>query len=466
MEKRKMKQKPSAEEIRVGERIIVTIKRLGINGEGVGYYRRKAVFIEHGLPGEVVKATVTRIETGHLYAVIEEREKSSKMRVTADCAAFRDEQCGGCQIQHLSYEGQLAEKTELVREAFARYCGDANPLIQPIIGMDDPWRYRNKAQFQLHADEKGRVTAGLYSTNSRKLLDLTDCPVQPSTINMVMRSLVELIQSLRLPIYNERARKAGLRSLVIRESHSGELQVTLVSSESYIPRLDDILRAILHQYPKIVSVAHNVNATQSPLVFGEQTRILHGADTLDMQLDGMTFAVSPRAFFQLNSVQAVKLYNEVKKAAALTGSEMVVDAYCGSGTIGLWLADVAGEIRGIETLQEAVLDARHNAKMNNIENATFHCGNAEQLLPTWIRKGTKPDVIIVDPPRTGCEHKLLQAIAHAKPNKLVYVSCNPSTLAKDCRFLLENGFKIAHIQPVDMFPHTAHVECVALLVQQ
>ncbi len=460
-----MKAKPSAEQIKVGERIIVTIKRLGINGEGVGYYRRKAVFIEGALPGEVVKATVSRIETGYLLATVDEREKTSKQRVTPECSAFRDEQCGGCQLQHLSYEGQLLEKAEMVREAFARYCGDVAVDVRPVIGMDNPWRYRNKAQFQLSVDKSGRVVAGLYSANSHRLLDLADCPIQPSPINTVLRTLVELIQSLHVSIFNEKTGKGCLRSLVVRESPNGEMQLTLVSFSSYIPQLDELLHELLKRHPQIISVAQNVNSSSSPLIFGEQTRILHGADTLEIRLGAMKYAVSPRAFFQLNSEQTVKLYDEIKQAASLSGSECVVDAYCGSGTIGLWLASEAKEVLGVETIEDAVLDAQYNAQLNGIENTTFTCALAEQWLPSRVHKGLKADVIVVDPPRAGCDRKLLQAISDAKPEKLIYVSCNPSTLAKDCRYLLEQGFRIDYVQPVDLFPHTSHVECVVLLTK-
>jgi 23S rRNA (uracil-5-)-methyltransferase RumA len=459
-----MQTPPSAQTIQAGDRIVVTVKKIGINGEGIGYFRRKAVFIDGALPGEVVKAEVTQVASNLLYATLLEREKTSPQRLVPPCPAFRAG-CGGCQLQHLHYEGQLRSKQALVQEAFVRYCGEPVPRVLEPIGMDDPWRYRNKAQFQLGYNERGEVIAGLYSSRSRRLLALDDCPIQPDAVNSALRTLVMLIRRLQIPVFREKTKRGVLRSLVIRVGADGLLQVTLVSAQREVPQLASLLTELVRMQPNVASVAVNVNDRSGPLVFGAETFTVYGEETMRMELDAMSFNVSPRAFFQLNDEQTVKLYNEVKKAAALSGRERVVDAYCGTGTIGLWLAEQALEVRGIETIAEAVDDARANALLNQITNASFYVGRAETLLPEWVRAGITVDVIIVDPPRTGCDVQLLHALAEARPRKIVYVSCNPATLAKDCHMLRAAGFQMEYVQPIDMFPQTAHVECVMLMTR-
>jgi 23S rRNA (uracil1939-C5)-methyltransferase len=258
--------------------------------------------------------------------------------------------------------------------------------------------------------------------------------------------------------------EGGLRTVVLRVApDTGELQLTLVAARERFAPLEPLVAAIREAAPEIASISLNVNYSKSPLVFGEHTVLLWGKPALDVKLGALQFALSPRAFFQLNPSQTVKLYDAVREAAALTGRETVVDAYCGTGTIGLWLAPHAREVRGIEVIREAVDDAERNAKQNGIANARFYTGKAEELLPRWVKTGFRPDVIVADPPRTGCDPKLLRTIIETKPERFVYVSCNPSTLAKDCRVLLDNGFRIEYVQPVDMFPQTSHVECVCSL---
>lgn len=470
-----------ADQVSVDDLIVITIKRLGINGEGVGYYKRKAVFIDGVLPGEVVRARITRVDERHLQAAVERVEKRSPARVQPSCEAFAEQECGGCQLWHLAEHAQLLEKTELVREAFRRYVGEPLPEIRPMLGMEQPAGYRNKAQFQLGYDESGRVVAGLYRRNSHRLVDLVGnvdvydagdanggCRVQPATLNVLIKRVAAVIEQFRIPVDDARQKQRGLRTIVVREGADGVLQLTFVTSDQRMGAVsvEPLLDVLGLEFPKLRSVALNYHDGDSPLVFGMRTEIIRGAETIEMNLGTLKFHLSPRSFFQLNTQQTVKLYDGVKQAAQLTGTELVVDAYCGTGTIGLWLADRAREVRGIETLNEAVFDARANAKLNGIENARFFVGHAEDLLPHWVKQGLIPDVVVVDPPRTGCERSLLKAVIRSQCKRLVYVSCNPSTLAKDCKFLLDNGMKIEYVQPVDMFPYTAHVECIGLMTRQ
>ncbi|RCX20316.1 23S rRNA m(5)U-1939 methyltransferase [Fontibacillus phaseoli] len=451
----------TAEEVAPGDVIVVTIKRLGINGEGVGYYRRKAVFIEGALPDEVIKAEIIRAETKYISAKIKDIEKRSPHRIDAPCPVFGI--CGGCQIQHLSYEGQLASKTDIVREAFSRYAGMQEVRMKPMLGMEHPWGYRNKAQLQLGMQEEGMI-AGLYAADSHRLIDITGCPIQHPKINEAVDRTRNVLQHLNIPVYREKSNLGLVRTIVVRWGfQSGQLQVTLVTASDKLPQREQLVKELRLAMPELTSIAMNVNPKNTSLVFGHKTFILWGEDSIRESLGDLEFTLSPRAFFQLNPLQTVKLYEAVRNAAGLTGREKVVDAYCGTGTIGLWLAPYAREVRGIESIPEAVRDAKENAAHNGRANATFYEGLAEELLPRWAKAGYSPDVIVADPPRTGLDPRFLEAVLRTKPKRFVYVSCNPSTLAKDCKVLTDGGYKIDWVQPVDMFPQTSHVECTVLL---
>ncbi|WP_235680102.1 23S rRNA (uracil(1939)-C(5))-methyltransferase RlmD [Paenibacillus albicereus] len=460
----KPRQRPArpatAEDVRAGDDIVVTVKRIGINGEGVGYYKRKAVFVDGVLPGEVVKAKVAKVEPGYLQAAAIKIEKKSPERQEPPCPVYAS--CGGCQLQHMTYEAQLRAKEEIVREAFQRYAGIDRLPLRPILGMDDPWGYRNKAQLQAGRGESGLV-AGLYSLGTRQLVDISGCAVHDPRLNEAVERTKRVLEELDLPVYEEKKRQGIVKTIAVRVSRrTGKLQLTLVTAGDRFPDARRFVQAVRRELPQVGSISHNIHKGGSPLVFGDKTVHLWGEDKLEETLGGLRFSLSPRAFFQLNPEQTVKLYGAVQEAAALSGGELVVDAYCGTGTIGLWLASGAREVRGIELLPEAVLDARDNARASGIDNARFYEGRAEELLPEWVRQGVRPDVVVVDPPRTGCGRELLDAVLTARPQRLVYVSCNPATLAKDAKALLAGGYRLEWAQPVDMFPQTSHVECCVL----
>ena len=307
------------------------------------------------------------------------------------------------------------------------------------------------------------MIAGLYSLNSHKLIDVPECIVQQPETNKVTNVIKQIVKDLKIPIYNEKSKKGVLRTIVTRVGiKTGQVQVVLVTAVEDIKRKDILVAEIKKRLPEVASLMQNVNPRKTSLVFGDKTVHLSGKEIIEEHLEEFSYELSARAFFQLNPVQTVKLYNEVKKAAALTGKENVIDAYCGVGTIGLWVADGAKEIRGMDIIPESIGDAKKNAKKHGVENALYVSGKAEQVVPKWQKEGFKPDVIIVDPPRTGCDQALLDTMLKSKPKKIVYVSCNPSTLAKDLQ-ILSKQYKIQYIQPADMFPQTAHVEAVTLL---
>ncbi len=445
--------------LHMGQKIRVTIRRLGINGEGIGYYQKQVVFIDGALPGEVVDAEIVDIQENYATGKPIKIQQPSPQRVDPPCPVYHA--CGGCQLQHLSYAGQLKAKMEIVREAFHRYTGLKEVPLRPIAGMQHPWAYRNKAQLQA-GYRNGKMVAGLYATGTHQLVELTDCPIQHPKTNEMIQVARDILEELHIPAYDERKKTGVVRTIVARIGFETEdCQLTLVTATKHIPQEAALVERLRSRLPDVKSIMQNINPRKTSLIFGQKTRVLWGAAHIDEQLGEVKFSLSPRAFFQLNPEQTVKLYNYVKEAAALTGRELVVDAYCGVGTIGLWLAPAAREVRGIEIVPEAVEDAKRNARRNGIKNARFYTGKAEVILPRWVKQGIKPDVIVIDPPRSGCGRPLLEALVKVQPKRIVYVSCNPSTLAKDCDVLLKGGFSIQWVQPVDMFPHTAHVECIA-----
>ncbi|MEC1373500.1 23S rRNA (uracil(1939)-C(5))-methyltransferase RlmD [Heyndrickxia oleronia] len=449
--------------IKVKQQFPLTIKRLGINGEGVGYFKKKVVFVPGALPGEEVVVEVTKAHPKFAEAIVKKVRKRSEHRVKAPCIVY--EQCGGCQLQHLEYSQQLKEKRDILIQALERHTrfNIEEMDIRPTIGMDNPWHYRNKSQFQLGEDH-GKVIAGMYSIDSHRLINIPECIVQQPVTNKVTNIVKQILADFRVPIYNEKTRKGIVRTIVTRVGvQTGQVQVMLVTARKELPRKEAILSEIKKRLPEVVSVMQNVNPKRTSIILGDETIHLAGDKIVEERLEEFTYELSARAFFQLNPAQTVILYNEVKEAAALTGNEKIVDAYCGVGTIGLWLADKAGEIRGMDVIPEGIEDAKKNARKHERKNASYFTGKAEDLMLKWVKEGWRPDVVVVDPPRTGCDEKFLDTILKVKPKKFIYVSCNPSTLAKDLQ-MLGKKYEVEYLQPVDMFPQTAHVEVVGKLV--
>lgn len=463
--KKQYAKKPQHNDVKIElkQQFPLTIKKIGINGEGVGFFKRKIVFVPGALAGEEVVVEVTKVHPKFTEARIKKIRKKSPQRVKAPCPVY--ELCGGCQLQHLSYEGQLDAKRDILHQSLERHTNlkleDMD--IRPTIGMENPWHYRNKSQFQV-GTQNGKAIAGLYSMNSNKLIDIDECIVQHPLTNKVTNEIKRIINDFNIPVFDEKKKKPILKTIVTRVGfETGEVQVVLVTSEKKIPRKELLISEIQKRLPEVVSIAQNINPQKTALVFGDETIHLSGKESIEERLEEFTYELSARAFFQLNPIQTSKLYNEAKKAASLTGEERVIDAYCGVGTIGLWLADGAKEIRGMDVIKEGIDDAKKNAEKFGVEHAEYFVGGAETLMPKWKNEGWRPDVVVVDPPRTGCDNKLLDTLKEVKPKTFVYVSCNPSTLAKDIDYL-KKQYRVEYLQPVDMFPQTAHVEVVAKLV--
>lgn len=448
-------------QMEIGQKFPLTIKRLGINGEGVGFFKRNVVFVKGALPGEVVTAKVTKIHKNFAEAEIVRIRESSKDRTTPPCAVY--EQCGGCQLQHLSYEGQLIEKRDIILQALEKFVPQIaeKTEIRPVIGMDNPWHYRNKSAFQVRKTGN-KVAAGLFIEGSNKLLNIDDCLVQHPITTKITIGIRNLLQKLDIPIYDGKS-KGIVRTIVVRTGiQTGETQVCLVTAKREIPRKQELIDGIKQIDPSIVSITQNINPAKTSLIFGDETIVLDGKETIHEQLGELAFDLSSRAFFQLNPKQTVVLYDEIKKAAELTGKEAVIDAYCGVGTIGLWLAKNAKEVRGMDVVPEAIEDANKNAKKHGFSHAKFFIGTADEWLNKWAKEGFVPDVVAVDPPRTGLAPSFIKTVLKIKPKRFVYTSCNPSTFARDLKELIKH-YNVDYIQPVDMFPQTARVELVAKL---
>ncbi|MFD0897800.1 23S rRNA (uracil(1939)-C(5))-methyltransferase RlmD [Loigolactobacillus binensis] len=449
--------------IQVGQHFPLTIKRLGINGEGIGYYKRTIVFVKGALPTEVIVAEVTAIAPKFVTAKIHKLRQTSAQRVSPRDATYYGH-VGGIELEHLSYPAQLEFKVDVIRQALEKFKprGYQHYTLRPTIGMTTPYEYRNKAQFQVRTIA-GHVAAGLYQEHSHQLVDLKTFSTQrPMTIH-VIRHVAALLEELAIPIYDEEQNSGIVKTLVVRESFStGHLQLTFVTNSRKLPHKRALLSRIQEELPQVTSIMQNINQGRTSLVWGAETFNLAGDDYITETLAGLTFKLSARAFFQLNPAQTAKMYALAREALQLAAHESLVDAYCGVGTIGLSLADTASEVRGMDIVPAAIADAQANAALNQITNAKYEVGKAEELLPQWLAAGFAPDALVVDPPRTGLDPALLQAIIDSRPQKFVYISCNPSTLARDL-VKLTAVYNVDYIQSIDMFPQTARVEAIVRL---
>ncbi|WP_082146980.1 23S rRNA (uracil(1939)-C(5))-methyltransferase RlmD [Rubeoparvulum massiliense] len=449
----------------VGKYLPITIKSIGINGEGIGYYQKKIIFVPGALPQEEVMVMVIdeneRFARGKLVSI----KNPSSQRLTPPCEQY--EACGGCQLQHLDYAGQLEAKRQIVIDSFQKYVPNLHVEVKPTMGMENPWGYRNKIQVQVGRGAKGELLTGLYEMGSHNLVEMSSCQVHHPKLNHILNVTKKLLADFKVPPYDERKDTGVIRTIVARYAFAtNQAQLTLVTATDNLPRLKELVLELRFQLPELVTIAQNINPIKTSLVFGNDTRILWGQEQIEERLGELSYALSPRSFFQLNPQQTVHLYHEVKRQAQLTGTENVVDAYCGSGTIALWLAQDAAEVRGMDITPEAIEDAWANAERNGIKNVQFLTGKAEEVLPAWVEEGFIPDVLVVDPPRTGLDSSLIRTILKVQPQRMVYVSCNPSTLAKNVAELVAGGYEVAEVQPVDMFPMTSHVETIVALYKK
>lgn len=422
-----------------------------------------------------------KVKKQYGYAKLEELMLSSPSRIEPPCDIYKE--CGGCQLQHFDYPAQLEWKRQHVVDNLMRIgklsvAGEGRAVdgesastgivVRKTVGMDEPWRYRNKAAVPVGASSAdGGLLAGFYARGSHRIIDMDDCLIQHEHNDEVIRVVKRIGRELGAAPYNEETGRGVLRHVMARTGVvTGEIMVVLVTNGRKLPLVESWIERIRRELPAVKSIIQNVNERDTNVIFGDDTFVLWGSEVIYDELDGIRFAISARSFYQVNPAQTVALYRKAVEYAGLTGTETVIDAYCGIGTISLFLARQAGRVYGVEIVPEAIEDAARNAALNGITNASFEAGPAEVVIPRWRKEGITADVIVVDPPRKGCDPALLETILSMQPERVVYVSCNPSTLARDLRVLEDGGYKTVDVVPVDMFPWTVHVECVVRLYRE
>lgn len=444
-----------------GNTYTLDILRLGSSGEGVGRYENFTVFVKGALPGETVRAKVDVVKKQYAAAVLQEIVKPSPQRIAPLCPVYA--QCGGCQLQHMSYDGELLEKQGQVRDALTRIGHLTGIDVLPTLGAVTPWNYRNKMQFPAAA-AKGKAVIGCYAAGSHRVIDVASCAIQKDGNNDILLVVRQWMNEYHVPAYNEKTHTGIVRHVMGRVGvRTGELMVCLVTAQDDVPHTAELIDMLRDGLPKLTSVVQNINTRRTNVILGPETKVIYGTPTIHDSIGSLTFNISAQSFFQVNSEQAQRLYEKALEFADLKGDEIVADVYCGTGTITLFLAQKAKKVYGIEIVEPAIKDAVKNAADNGISNAEFILGDAVEKLPELIEDGVRPDVIVLDPPRAGCGEPVLEAIAKSQPKRVVYVSCNPATLARDLAYLETKGYKAVKVQPVDMFPRTHHVETVCLL---
>lgn len=439
--------------------INVVFEDLTHEGAGVAKVDGYPLFVKNALPGEKAKVKVIKLNKGYGFGRLVEIYEESPDRVLAPCPIYSE--CGGCQLQHLSYEGQLLAKEKQVRDVLTRIGKLEDVKVHPVLGMSEPWRYRNKAQVPI-GEQEGGLIGGFYQQRSHQIIDMKECLIQQEKNDEVVQAVKEICSKYGVRAYDENRHKGELRHIMARYGLvTGEVMVVLVTRTPDLPHKNKIIEEITASIHGIKSIVQNINSKKTNVIMGDTTKVLWGEEVIYDYIGDVKFAISARSFYQVNPEQTKVLYEKALEYANLSGEESVIDAYCGIGTISLFLAKKAKKVFGVEIVPEAIADANRNAELNGIENAEFAVGEAETVIPDWYEAGNKADVLVVDPPRKGCDEALLQTIIRMKPKKVVYVSCNPGTLARDLRILEDGGYKTVEVQPVDMFPHTTHCEAVA-----
>lgn len=433
-------------------------------GQGVAKIDGFPIFVPDGLPGEQANIKIIKVKKNYGYGKLIEIKKKSPYRV--DIPKEERYKYGGCQLHHMSYEGQLHFKQNLVEQTLARIGKLKDVIIHPIIGMDDPFHYRNKAQEPV-GEKDGHLISGFFKPRTHEIMDTDESVIHMEAINRAIQVVKNICSELGIEAYNEERHTGVLRHIIARYGkQTDELMLVLVTRTEKLPHQGVIVEKIITALTNVKSIVQNVNPKRTNVILGEKTQVLWGHDVIYDYIGNIKFAISPRSFYQVNPVQTKVLYDKALEYARLTGNEVVVEAYCGIGTISLFLAQVAKKVYGVEIVPDAIDDAKKNAKLNGITNVEFTVGKAETVIPKWAEEGIHADVIVVDPPRKGCDEALLKTIIKMKPKRIVYVSCNPATLARDLAILEADGYKTVEIQPVDMFPQTMHVECCALLIKK
>lgn len=429
-------------------------------GKGVVKIKGKDLFVPYVLPGEFVSIEVVETRTGESSRLLKV-ENSSVDRVKPPCPYFYE--CGGCQLQHMNYEAELGFKKNYVKRLLSKFGDFSN-----VIGMENPWYYRNKVISTFGYDRSNRAVSGIYSESSHRLVPVDVCMIEDEVADKVIASIRKLVSDFKIRIFDEDKGRGFLRHVVIRSGHySGEVMVTLVVSSFEFPSKNNFVKALVKKHPEVACIVLNLNKRRSSAVLGHEERVIYGKGFIEDAMCGLRFGISSRSFYQINSLQTEILYNKVIEFAGLTGEELVLDAYCGVGTIGMVVASRAKKVIGVEINADAVKDAKINARRNDISNISFVCADASDYMVGLAKEGVGVDVVLMDPPRDGSDERFLDSILKLKPERVVYVSCGPYALARDLEFLTRHGqYRVEAMVGVDLFPHTYHVETICLLTRK
>lgn len=466
-------------EYRKNDIVTVQIDDIGTDGEGIGKIDGYTLFVKDAVIGDVVEAKITKVKKNYGYARVEKVITPSSFRVEPRCAFHR--QCGGCQIQAMSYERQLIFKQDKIKNnliRIGRFSEEfVDKVMEPIVGMDEPWHYRNKAQYPVGYDKNGKLVTGFYAGRTHDIIPNTDCALGAPENKLILEAVLAYMEENHVTAYRENTGEGLVRHILIRTGFaSGEIMVCLVINGRKLPAEKKLIYKLIgidfagersFVEKRITSISISINTERTNVIMGKEVRTLWGSSYIEDSIQRVTFRISPLSFYQVNPIQTEKLYNLALEYAGLTGKETVWDLYCGIGTISLFLAKAAKCVYGVEVIPQAIEDARENARINGIENVEFFVGEAETILPKkYEKEGIYADVIVVDPPRKGCDVKCLETMLAMKPKRIVYVSCDSATLARDLRVLVDGGYEVKRVRGVDQFGQSVHVETVVLLSQQ
>ncbi|MDD6037462.1 MAG: 23S rRNA (uracil(1939)-C(5))-methyltransferase RlmD [bacterium] len=469
------------------DQIRLIIEDMGVGGEGIGHYNGMTFFVKDAVIGDEILAKITKVKKNYGYARLEEILAPSEYRTNPRCELHR--KCGGCQIQAMDYQAQLAFKENKVRGNLIRLGGFAadfiDTVMEPIVGMDEPYRYRNKAQFPIGLDRDGNLVAGFYAARTHSIIPVSDCVLGVAENREVLDRVLAYMRQNKVRAYDETTGKGLVRHVLIRYGFTTkEIMVCLVLNGDELPMEQKLIQSLC-ELEGMKSISMNINTSMTNVILGDETRCIWGEAYITDYIHlrdcsneafartdmAIAYRISPQSFYQVNPIQTEKLYSLALSYAGLDGTQTVWDLYCGIGTISLFLAQKAKKVYGVEIVPQAIADARNNAKLNGITNAEFFVGKAEEVLPEFYAAPDaddsmkSPDVIVVDPPRKGCDEACLNTMLKMKPERIVYVSCDSATLARDLRILVDGGYELKRVRPVDQFGHTVHTETVVLLSQ-
>lgn len=445
--------------------VTIEIEDIGADGAGIGKMDGFALFIKDALPGDLVEAKIMKLKKNYGYARLMNILRPSPDRVEPQCPVARS--CGGCQLQAMDYSAQLQFKERKIKNNLQRIGGFHEIPMEPILGMETPYAYRNKAQFPIGRGKDGRIITGFYAGRTHSIIENKKCLLGVPQNEEVLERLLSYMEENQVSAYDEKTGTGLIRHVLIRYGFStGQLMVCVIVNGKRLPKEERLTERLL-EIPGMKSITLNVNREKTNVILGKEVRVLWGQEYIEDQIGDVSYRISPLSFYQVNPVQTKKLYEKALEFAGLSGEETVWDLYCGIGTISLFLAQKAKQVYGVEIVPEAIADAKENARINGIQNVEFYVGRAEDVLPQkYEKEGVYADVIVVDPPRKGCAESLLKTIVDMKPEKVVYVSCDSATLARDLRYLCDRGYELARVQGVDQFPQTTHVETVVLLTRK